>query len=285
MSFRNIVFSAGAMSGLSFVGAWRALEELSLTTDIVGFSGCSIGSIMAFLVSIGYTGDELQDLAYSLKYKDLSDFQILYALDNLGLDTGNKIVHLLEELLERKTGSRKMTFLEHFQITGRELWINAACVEHDKCYYYSMKNSPDMDILVAVRMSISLPWIMAAVRYNGLTYIDGGFHDPCPVHMFPSDQTLVLRTKNILRIDPNEHEFIRHTSTILFSAYQRLHSHLKDMMSEYNVIWIDTGLSAIALDVSRKQRKRLVLIGYNTLKTWSEQRAQGSEQQAQGSEI
>jgi NTE family protein len=265
---KNIVFSAGSMGGLAFVGAWKALEEAGLTQSLIGFSGCSIGSIIALLTSIGYTGDELKNMAHSLKYKDLSDFQILNTLNNLGLETGEKIKHLLEKLLERKIGRKKMTFKEHYQITGRKLWINASCVEHDKCYYYSVDSEPDMDIILAVRMSISLPWIMAAVRYKGLTYIDGGFHDPCPVNMFSADDTLVLRVRNDHTTDPDAHEFIQHTSSIIFSAYRRLHHHLSTTLKEYNIIWLDSNIGSISLDVSKKDRKRLVKIGYQTLRTW-----------------
>ena len=265
---RNIVFSAGSMGGLTFVGAWKALEEQGVTQKLVGFSGCSMGSIMALLTSIGYSGEELKSMAYVLNYNDLSELQIFSALANLGLDTGNKIAYLLRELLERKTGKKHLTFQEHYYITGRKLWVNASCVEDDKCYYYSMDTTPNMDIVLAVRMSIALPWIIAAVRHNGSTYIDGGFHDPCPVHMFPTNETLVLRVKNDHSVDPESHEFIRHTSNILFSAYRRLHQHLSETLNKYTCILLDSKIGSISLDVSKKERKRLVKIGYQTLRTW-----------------
>lgn len=259
----NIVFSAGSMGGLAFIGAWRALEERGLTTCISNFSGCSMGSVMALLTTLGYSAEELETLACTFRYKDLNDIQILKTFENLGLDTGDKMERLLVELLKRKIGMDCITFQQHYRITGRTLWINSSCVEKDKCYYFSWKTTPKMSVVKAVRMSIALPVIIAPVRYHGRTFIDGGFHDPCPVKMFPVNNTIILRIQNDHSISSEEHDFVKHTGMIIQSIYGRLYTALLPKLEKYRMVWFNTGIAGFTLDIKRKERKKLITLGFD----------------------
>jgi NTE family protein len=265
INIENIVFSAGSMGGLTFVGAWKALEELGLTTEICNLSGCSAGSIMAFLVSIGFCSDELETIAINFRYKDLAEFRILYTFNNLGLESGDEIERLLRELLFYKIGVYDLTFRQHRIITGRNLWINASCVEQDKPYYFSSVRSPDMSVIKAVRMSISIPIIMAPVKHNGLTFIDGAFHDPCPVGMFGTGKTLVLLINNDHNIGAEEYEFTQYITMLIKSVYDRLHISINQRVSPYNVVWLDSGIGGLTLDIKKSTRRKLIRIGYNKL--------------------
>lgn len=263
LRIKNIVFSAGSMGGLTYIGAWKALEEKGLTTGIINYSGCSIGAIIAMLTSIGYCSNELHQLALGLRYYDISEFQVLRTFENLGLETGNEIERLLRELLFFKTGYHDITFKMHHTITGRDLWVNASCVENDTAYYFSRSRSPDMSIIKAVRMSISLPVIMVPVKYNGLTFIDGGFHDPCPAGMFDRANTLILRVKNTYQTsDTVDAAFIQYLGMIIRSIYRRLNNR---NLEEYNIVWIESCIGSLTLDVNRSTKQKLIRIGYKTL--------------------
>ncbi len=54
------LFGGGAIRGLAYVGATRALEELGIEYDIIG--GSSVGSILAALIACGYKSYELENL-------------------------------------------------------------------------------------------------------------------------------------------------------------------------------------------------------------------------------
>jgi NTE family protein len=260
---RNIVFSAGSIGGLAFVGAWKALEQKGLTSGITEFSGCSIGSVMALLTSIGYTASQLESMALELSYNDLSEIQVLQTFESFGLDTGNEIERLLRELLFHKTGYHDMTFSQHYAITGRNLWINASCVEQDVAYYFTASRSPDMSIIKAARMSLSLPVIMVPVKHKGLTFIDGGMHDPYPVSMFPVDETIVLKVRN--NHEGRTGDFVEYIGMIIRNVYRRLHINLETVLANYKVILLETGIGGLSLDVGRSTRRKLIKIGYKTV--------------------
>lgn len=266
MKPHNIVFSSGSMGGLAFIGAWKALQEQGLTKDITRFSGCSIGSVMALLCNIGYSSEELETIAINFRFKDVSDCQMLNVFQNLGIDSGNDIERLLRELLYFKTGHYDLTFAMLYGITGRQLWINASCVEQDRPYYFSYIMSPHMSVIKAVRMSISIPIVIAPVRYNGLTFVDGGLHDPCPVGMFPIPNTLVLRIKNTDHETHEEYDFVKYVTQMLGSVYRRIHTIINQQIAQYHVILLDTGVGLLSLNIKRSVRRKLINSGYDKLK-------------------
>ena len=264
-SIENIVFSAGSMGGLTLIGAWKCLADKGLHSNIKGFSGCSIGSVVALLTSLGYTNEELEHLSLNFRYRDYNDLQFLNTFENLGIETGKKIEKLLSKLIYYKVGKFDLTFAEHYTITGKELWINASCVQEDKCYYFSRVDFPRMSVLQAVRMSIAIPIVISAVRYHGKTFVDGGFHDPCPGEMFPSDKTLVLRVKNTNNVSEDEHDFIKHIGLIAYSIQQRINYKTNCALSNYKTLWLESGISMLTLDLKKKLRKKLVVTGYKTM--------------------
>ena len=57
----GIAFSGGGLQGISHIGVIRAFEELGIRPDFI--SGTSSGSLIAALYGMGYTADEMEDLA------------------------------------------------------------------------------------------------------------------------------------------------------------------------------------------------------------------------------
>lgn len=262
-----VSFSAGAMAGLALVGSWLALEDLGVAKQVRGFSGSSMGSIIALLCSVGYTGKEQQIIAHRLKYENFASLQVLGLFDNMGIETGTRIMEFLSLLVARKISlDQEFTFKRHWEITGRKLVIAAACVENHCCDYFSVDTEPEMSVLLAVRMSIAIPWLFTAVRWRGKTYVDAGLYDPCPAHVFPAETTLVLQLNNathkFVNIDTAS-TFIEHSAHILYGVYRRLHQrHFEDLQRDYRCIIIDTHTSALSLSMPRKDRRRVVSIGY-----------------------
>ena len=256
-------FSSGSLGGLSLIGCWRAMEEHNMSSKIKGFSGSSVGAIMSLLMSIGYSSEELAHLCSQLKYKSLADIQLLGLLNNMGLETGNKIVKLLSGLIYRKVGKRDLSFREHWNITGRYLSVTASCVESGLCEYFSINTEPDMSVLLAVRMSISIPWLVTAVMWKGKTYVDGGMYDPCPVLQFPSDKTIAFEIINDSR-SSGLYGFAKHTTSILFGIYKRLYKHHYDeIKSSYRIVSIATGVKSMSFLMNLEQRMNLIQFGYD----------------------
>jgi len=269
---KNIVFSSGALGGIAFIGVIKALEEHRQIYKIQGISGCSIGSVIALLFSIGYNSDELTDIALQFKHKKYMDIQVLGFLEHCGLDTGKKIIKYLSRLIEYKTGLKDLTFEQHWNITGRVLWINSSCIDTNLPDYYSVKTSPKMSVLRAVRRSITVPFLFTSEIENGIRYIDGGYHDSVPASMFPVKGTVCFIVRNNAYGDINGTDihggaFFSFCMKLLMGMHTSLNVYRKEgLKTKYNVVEIFTGVQSLSVNLKRQEKKRLILTGYNVLK-------------------
>jgi predicted acylesterase/phospholipase RssA len=262
-SIENIVFSGGGIGGIAYIGVLKLLEELHLLPGITHYSGCSIGAIFATLISLNYTYQELKTLMVNFRYKEILDLQLLGLLENMGIETGKNIIELIQKLIWRKIGRMDLTFEEHWQITGRHLHINASCVETDGVEYFSKSTTPTMSVILAIRMSIAIPPVIAAVKFKGKTYVDGGIHDPFPIGIFDPEKTLGFRLANDTVSIDNLHPFVTHMSSIILSLYRRI-SYKTD--SNYTIIDIKTGTSTLKINLSKADRLSAIERGYDSFR-------------------
>ena len=135
-----IVFGGGAEKGISYIGALQFLEEKNIINDIECFYGTSIGSVLATLISIGYTSNELKYCITKLKLGELLPFENL-DLQNLfefyGFVEPTKLLRLITLLIEKKTNKTNLTFEQHHDFCKKKLYITGSCLTNFKCYYLS----------------------------------------------------------------------------------------------------------------------------------------------------
>lgn len=273
MKLEYIVFSSGGVAGSSMIGALQCIEEKGIDlSKIKGYSGCSAGSMIALTVSLGFTIDELKTIVINFKYEKYAEMKVLRLLDQYGIETGKKILDLYSDIIHYKTGLRNMTFAQHWAITGRYLWINSSCLEKNKPYYYSVKTSPNMLVLDAIRQSISIPFIFTAVFRNGLTFIDGGYHDTVPARMFPSDRTLCFRvispkySSNLNTNNDSSSKLLTYSIKIFSGMFRSLVKYQCDEIKDYEIININVEIDGFVLKINRLQRHELIRCGYNQTK-------------------
>ena len=266
MDIKYVVFSAGAIGGIGHIGAWRAIEESQIA--IKGMSGCSMGSIMALLTSIGYRSNELEIIAKCFKYKDYTDIQLNLIYRRFGLETGRKLMKLLSKLIKWKTMSDGLTFIDHWRLTGRQLWINAACLEKQRCKYYSVWTSPNMVITEAIRRSIAIPYLFASVKTKRHTFIDGGCYDPLPVKMFHPEKTICINIRNTSTLIPTKINLLSFSSILLNSMFTELNifRFKSQELQGYKIIYIYTGLESVKLDLTLNQIDNIIKQGYIVVK-------------------
>ena len=93
------LFGGGAIRGLAYVGAVRAMEELGMEFDILG--GSSVVSIIATLLACGYKSYELENLFMKVNFELFKD--IHFGLGkNFALSKGEIFIDWLNELISRK---------------------------------------------------------------------------------------------------------------------------------------------------------------------------------------
>jgi len=176
--YDKLVFSGGGSKGYAYIGVIKKLDELDMRKKFRYMSGSSIGALFILLYSIGFTYDDLKNKLVNFSYLENQSINIETLLDDYGLDNFSKLHEFFSSLLKYKNFDTNITFSEHFKRTGIILTMDATCLNTKKGTCFNYKNFPDMPIMIALRASMSLPFIFTCVKYKGLTYIDGGFVNP-----------------------------------------------------------------------------------------------------------
>ncbi len=182
----KLILSGGGLKGVAHLGCLYGLEKINKLTNINTYSGTSVGAIICVLLNIGYGPMDIYDI---VKQSNISNYvtmqfkNIPSLISDYGMDDGDKIVITLKKLFQAKNINPNITFKELYDKTNKKLYICASKITNViGPFYMSIDNEPNMKVLLALRMSFSIPFIFKPVHYEGNVYVDGGCMDN-----FPSD--------------------------------------------------------------------------------------------------
>ena len=161
-SINSLIFSGGGIKGLCFLGSLRALEEYNIIENIDFLVGSSAGAITSYLINIGYDSIDLMDIIEKIDLeflKDITSDCILNYFSKFGIDTGNKIMKIIEIFSSKKEISKDITFEELFEKTKKTLVITGTNLNSRECVFFSKDTHRKMKVLDAIRISICIPYI------------------------------------------------------------------------------------------------------------------------------
>jgi len=202
----NLVFEGAGIRGIAYCGALKELEERGLISNIQRTAGTSAGALMAMCVSLGYTSSELSEIISVTDFKEFNDGKYFFfgGINRLNHWFGwyriGKVDKWLGKLIEAKTGNPDITFAELHSRNFKDLYITGTCLNKQKSILFSYETYPNMRILDAVKISMSIPLYFEAVfmdkegriirhpsRKDTLDImVDGGFTSNLPIHVFDS---------------------------------------------------------------------------------------------------
>lgn len=180
--FDTIVLSGGSVNGISILGALQYLKDNNMINNIKTYIGTSVGSIIVYLLVIGYSPIEIivYLCTHNYLFEKLKCFDIVTASRGEGATSFIHISEQLEKMTIEKTG-RLLTMKDIETIYNKKF----ICVTYNmtKCCveYISDENYPDIPCLTALRMSCNLPLIFESYKYGDSFYIDGGLANNFPI--------------------------------------------------------------------------------------------------------
>ena len=202
------MLSGGGPEGLAFVGCLRHLEGAGMLGRLRTVVGCSAGALVGLMVVVGLESAEIA--AWACRGIDdgaLSDVDIdgvlpFLMMRRLGLDSGERVVESIRAALRSSPlpllrGRDDATFLELAKATGRDFVVGVTNLDTCKRELLSVDTTPNLSVVTAIRMSISVPFLFTPVLYNGCMYADGALLDFCPIdhirHSGTATSSLVLK--------------------------------------------------------------------------------------------
>jgi NTE family protein len=202
----GLVLSGGGAKGLAHIGVLKALEEAGITPDFI--TGTSMGSIMGGLYAVGYSADEIKQIALDADWDQLltnklplnevvyveKDYYNRYLTEihingfrpemPKGLIEGQKLSMLLSNLTAHVSDIRDFS----------KLPIPYACIASD------IENGDRVvlnsgSLARSMRASMAIPTVFTPVLMNDRLLVDGGL-----VHNFPVDENLEMGADYIIGV-------------------------------------------------------------------------------------
>ena len=174
--FHTIVFSGGANHAAVFLGCIRYLEHTTLLKHVRKVVGSSAGSLVALMLTLGLTSDEMRawtlELVEKHAFNKISLDDALDFTESFGIDKGQNLDNALRATMAKYSSSSDPTFKELAQSRGMDFSVCVLNVTKREYEYMSVDTTPNMLVRVAVRMSMSVPLMFVPVLHEGSLYID-----------------------------------------------------------------------------------------------------------------
>lgn len=229
------------------------------------------GSFVALILSLGYTLEELKRLCLEFDFNLLNTFDpdmALSFLDSLGLDTGHALERLLISILKHKGLQAHATFKE-MPNTSPTLRVYATNLTTSTIREFSKEKTPDVEIVFAVRSSMSLPLYYTPMRESssGHTYVDGGVLHNLPMAFLQDDE--LHETWGIMFSQPSDID-VRDPSSSIFDYMKHLYNSMLHKRYEgllksmhHKILQIPIGnISPIHFSMTKQEKEDILNIAY-----------------------
>lgn len=185
---KRICLSGGGIRAVAFVGALEVLEEENLLVHVTEYVGTSAGALICFLLSIGYTLQELRRLVLEFDFslvRNLEPETSFEFLETFGLDNGQNLQKLCESVMKQKNISSSCTFEELARLHPPVPAFRCFATDINTCRprEFSIRTTPDVSIITALKASMSLPFYFVPVEDpdTGHLLTDGGVMNNYPM--------------------------------------------------------------------------------------------------------
>ena len=279
MDIENLVLSGGGAKGYVYIGVIKALEEHNIISKLKKIIGSSIGSFFSLIIVLGYSSSELISIfsKANLSFNNLIKFSfdnndidniLITLLYNYGLDDGEKFHNIIKIFIKNKVGNSEITFKELHDNKNIELTIVITNLTTNSTEYCNYINTPNMKVHLAIRASISIPFILSPVIINDNYYIDGGITNNLPINYLSESEIKKSLAVSLTCIQQNNVESLQSYFISIFKCYIEYLDINKLNKYKDNILVIEQICNSIEFDISSEKITNLINKGYTTTKNY-----------------
>ncbi|AUT19077.1 hypothetical protein DSLPV1_106 [Dishui lake phycodnavirus 1] len=241
-------------TGIFTIAGFLKRHESSLK-DVEEISGSSAGAILGLFLTLGYSMDEIVDILFSADMEKFVKIKVASFFTNFGfVDTGP----IREEFV------RLCRCDPTFSDLDKKLYVAAFCLNTSETVYFSRDSHPDMKVIDAVLMSMSVPLIFSTGKYKGYTYTDGGTTESFPVTPFlgkQPHQVFCIKLKSTKKYQEEIKNHIQFLEALLRSTLNNRRSTVIENMS---VVELDVGeLNVFDFTIDLETKGKLYTKGFD----------------------
>lgn len=265
------LFGGGAVRGVSYVGALKALEELNISPKTI--AGSSVGAVFGGLLAVGYNAIEINEIFMKISFELFRDIHFGFGKD-FALSKGEIFLDWIRDLIEQKYYGDNYAKGENAPVTFADLSKNFVVIATDLTNFqykeFSKNKTPDFEIAYAIRISSTMPGLMKPVEEGGALLVDGDLQKSWPLwRLSPSlcpNEGRVLE----FRLEGDYEGKGKNAINFMNTIYSCVTSLATDFIIEtygcrdkFDYVKLNTG-SVVVVDfnLSQDKREELINIGY-----------------------
>lgn len=266
------LFGGGAIRGVSYIGAVKALEELGIIPDRL--AGSSVGSIFAALLAVGYNAEELKDIFIRVNFELFKDISIglgpLFAISK-----GEVFLEWVRELIEKKYYGENYKKGVNPAVTFKDIKKNLVVITTNlsnfECKEFSRFDTPDYEIASAVRISCCMPGLMKPIEYNKTLLVDGDLQKSWPMwklskHLLNDDER-ILEFRLEGNYESNDISGINYANAVyscMTAISTSFITNIYGNKDKFDYIVLNTGdIVVVDFNINEAKRNDLINSGYN----------------------
>ena len=261
---KTLCFSGGGVKGFAFIGALEKLLEKNIfcLSDIKCYVGTSIGSILSFLLNLGWNIHEIKDFTLNFNFNKLtSEINSISFFQKFGIQDGDRLQLLFVKFLESKLNVKDITFEELYNKTNKKLLIIGTNLTKSEEVVFSYKNTPKFSVILALRISVSVPIIFTPVEYENEFYVDGGIVNNFPLNHCSKRSTFGFYIKNSY---DNQITSIKNLMISVLGIVADTISQKNVKKYRKNIIEItNTEYSYTKFDIDLEMKLKIIKMGYD----------------------
>jgi predicted acylesterase/phospholipase RssA len=191
---KHLAIGPGAVGYFALLGALNGLWDSGDLDDLESLSGSSAGALLCCMAAVtNFDFTKMVNKSLKVPLKKLKP-QIKSLFTSYGLVPRESIRDMILDTLI--PGKLDITFSELYDIFPKKIYISAFCIQLTQTHYFSVVTHPDMSVIDALCMSISVPFLFSSFTYGEWTYLDGGSVEssPCAPYLAETrEDVLILR--------------------------------------------------------------------------------------------
>lgn len=268
-----LVISGGGIKGLCGLGSLKCLLDNNIINSLEIMAGTSVGAIICFLINIGYDPKDIYDILEQIDFTQLIKYvepENLLIDPCFGISSPEPILQSVYIYMKKKNINKNITFKDLFDMTKTKLIITGTCLNNISIKYFSVDTYPNMQILKALRITISIPFIFRPYQFENKLWVDGGVMNNFPIDLFND------RLNDVIGIYLDDHydivdeidEIHNYFLRIFKCVYRGLNSNKIELFKKYFIHIVVNGSFGTNWEITLQEKKMLYDLGYNTTQSF-----------------
>lgn len=263
-----LVISGGGIKGFNALGSLKCILDNNIGNLFETMAGSSVGAVICFLYNIGYGPKDIYDVLEQIDFTKLIKYiepENLLVEPCFGISSPEPILHCIYSFMKKMNINKNITFAQLYSMTNTNLIITGTCLNDISIKYFSHTTTPNMQILKALRITISIPFIFRPYQYDGKLWVDGGVMNNFPIDLFNNklDDVIGIYMDDIYE-SVNEIEEIQDYFIRVFKCvFRGLNYNKIELFKKYFVHIKTSSTHTTNWEITHDEKKMLYDEGYN----------------------